>query len=108
MRYLETLANSQRVGKVIMVAGFTDDLGIKELENFFEAPLDFEKIKAGSRNGFVAIQSDDDPYVAEQYGTKLQDKLDAKLIVKHNAKHMSGAADDKDACLELPEVIENS
>jgi len=31
-----------------------------------------------------------------------------RLIIKHGAKHMSGAVDGEDACLELPEVIEKS
>jgi predicted alpha/beta hydrolase family esterase len=35
LRYLETLREKQRVGGVVLVAGFTDDLGFKELANFF-------------------------------------------------------------------------
>ena len=107
MRYLESLGEGQKVGKVIFVAGFTDQLGFAELENFFETRLDFAKIKQGSKNGFVVIQSDDDPFVSEQYGTRLTEELDAKLVIKHAAMHMSGAVDNEDACLDLPEVIEN-
>jgi hypothetical protein len=106
MRYLESLETGQ-VGKVILVAGFTDQLGFRELENFFETRLDFGKIKPKSRDGFVVIQSDDDPFVSEQYGVRLQEDLDAKLIVKHGAGHMSGAVDGEETCTELPEVIEN-
>lgn len=106
MRYLETLESGQ-VGKVILVAGFTDQLGFKELENFFDTRLDFGKIKPKSKNGFVAIQSDNDPFVSEQYGERLKDELDAKLIIKHNAGHMSGSVDGEEACTELPEVMEN-
>jgi predicted alpha/beta hydrolase family esterase len=106
MRYLETLESGQ-VGKVILVAGFTDQLGFKELENFFDTRLDFGKIKPKSKNGFVAIQSDNDPFVSEQYGERLKDELGAKLVIKHNAGHMSGSVDGEEACTELPEVIEN-
>jgi len=106
MRYLEALESGQ-VGKVILVAGFTDQLGFKELENFFDTRLDFGKIKPKSKNGFVAIQSDNDPFVSEQYGERLKDELDAKLVIKHNAFHMSGAVDGEEACTELPEVVEN-
>ena len=106
MRYLETLESGQ-VGKVILVAGFTDQLGFKELENFFDTRLDFGKIKPKSKNGFVAIQSDNDPFVSEQYGERLKDELDAKLVIKHNAGHMSGSVDGEEACTELPEVIGN-
>lgn len=102
MRYLEMLTTG-RVGKVILVAGFTDQLGFKELENFFENRLDFANIKTKSRNGFVAIQSTNDPYVSKQYGERLKDELGAKLIIKPNAGHMSGA----DNCLELPELLDN-
>ncbi|MGH7157959.1 MAG: RBBP9/YdeN family alpha/beta hydrolase [Candidatus Saccharimonadales bacterium] len=106
MRYLEALENGQ-VGKVIMVAGFTDQLGFRELENFFDTRLDFEEIKPKSKNGFVAIQSDNDPFVSEQYGERLKEELDAKLVIKHGANHMSGAVDGEETCTELSEVIEN-
>lgn len=106
MRYLESLESGQ-VGKVILVAGFTDQLGFKELENFFETRLDFSKIKNGSKSGFVAIQSDDDPFVSEQYGERLKDELGAKLVIKHNAGHMSGAVDGEQACTKLLELLEN-
>lgn len=105
MRYLETLQNGQ-VGKVIFVAGFTDQLGFSELENFFENRLDFAKIKPKSKNGFVAIQSDNDPFVSAQYGERLKDELGAKLLIKHKAGHMSGAVDGEESCTELVEVFE--
>ena len=106
MRYLETLPEGKKIGKGIFVAGFTDQLGFKELENFFEVPLNFAKIRAGGANGFVAIQSDDDPYVSAQYGQRLKDELNARLIIKHAAGHMSGSVDGEESCLELPEVID--
>lgn len=107
MRYLESLPEGQQINKAILAAGFTDQLGFQELENFFETRLDYAKIKLKTKNGFVAIQSDDDPFVSEQYGERLKDELGAKLIVKHGAKHMSGPVDDEETCLELPEVVQN-
>lgn len=107
MRYLENLPEGKQIDKAILVAAFTDQLGFRELENFFETKLDFDKIRSKVKNGFVVIQSDDDPYVSEQYGTRLKEGLGAKLIIKHGAKHMSGAADSEEACSELPEVIVN-
>ncbi len=106
MRYLESLPEGMQVGKVILVAGFTDQLGFEELENFFETRLDYIKIKPKSKNGFVAIQSDNDPFVSKQYGERLKNELGAKLVIKHNAQHMSGAVDGEESCLELPEIIE--
>ena len=105
MRYLEALPKEQKVGKVVFVAGFTDQLGFKELENFFKTPLNFEKIKPKSERGFAAIQSDDDPYVPMQYGERLEEELDATLIVMHAVGHMSGDIDDKASCTKLPEVV---
>ncbi|MFA5004127.1 MAG: alpha/beta fold hydrolase [Candidatus Saccharimonadales bacterium] len=107
MRYLESLPDAQKIRKAILVAGFTDQLGFKELENFFETRLDFAKIKPKVVDGFVAIQSDDDPYVSAQYGERLKDELGVKVVAKHAAGHMSGAVDGENPCLELPEVIEN-
>jgi uncharacterized protein len=107
MRYLEGLTVGQQIGKAIFVAGFTDQLGFKELENFFEKHIDFSEIRSRSKNGFVVIQSDNDPFVSGQYGTRLQEELNAKLTIKHGAKHMSGAVDGEDACTELPEIVEN-
>ncbi len=101
MRYLETLAANEQVGKVILVAGFTDQLGFEELENFFDTKLNFAKIKTKSSHGYAVIQSDNDPYVSEQYGIRLKTELNAKLIIKHNAGHMSG----EDRCTELPEAV---
>jgi uncharacterized protein len=101
MRYLESLPSDHQAGKVILVAAFTDQIGYQELENFFDTRLNYTAIKAKSAGGFVVIQSDDDPYVSEQYGKRLVAELGAKLIVKHRAGHMSG----EDNCLELPEAI---
>ena len=94
-------------GKVVFVAGFTDQLGFREIENFFNGPIAFEKIKTKSLNGFVAIQSDNDPFVSEQYGERLKEELGAKLIIKHNGGHMSGEVDNEESCTQLPEVLAN-
>lgn len=107
MRYLETLPAEQCIGKAILVAGFTDQLGFRELENFFETDLDFDNIRPKTKDGFVVVQSDDDPFVSAHYGTRLKEELGATLIIKHAAKHMSGAIDDEEACTELPEIIQN-
>lgn len=105
LRYLESLPKDAKVGKVILVAGFTDQIGFREFDNFFKKPLDFEKIKGKSADGFMAIQSNDDPFVNEQYGTRLEEDLGAELIIKDAVGHMSGPLDDKESCTELPEVV---
>lgn len=105
LRYLEQLKDNQKVGGVVMVAGFTDDLGYEELKNFFETPIDFEKIKTKT-NHFVAIHSDNDPHVPLKQGDIFKEKLGAKLIVKHDMGHFSGPVDDTKSITSLPEVSE--
>src|SRR3989344_7483198 len=72
LRYLESLAPGQQVGGVVLVAGFTDDLSAidtieDELKNFFQTPIQWELIKSHAKH-FVAIHSDDDPFVSLKYG----------------------------------------
>ncbi len=107
LRYLESLPQNQRVGGVILVAGFTDDIGYEELKNFFETPIDFEKIKTKSKNGFIAIHSDNDPYVDLKFGDIFKEKLRAEIIIKHDMGHFSGAIEDKKSCTELPDIIKS-
>lgn len=99
MRYLEGLSDQQEVGGVVLVAGFTDDMGYEVFSNFFTKPLNFEEIKGKARN-FTVIVSDDDPYINMKYGYKLRDKLNGELIIKAGLKHMSLG------CNALPDVTD--
>lgn len=103
LRYLEQLPHNKQVGGVVLVAGFTDDLGNPELKNFFETPVAFDKIKTKAKS-FVAINSDNDPYVALKYGDIFKEKLGADLIVKHEMGHFSGPVDDTKSITSLPDV----
>lgn len=105
LRYLESLAAGQKIGGAVFVAGFTDKLIYDELQNFFETPIDFNKIKQHC-NKFVAIHSDNDPFVPLKYGDILKEKLGAKLMVKHKMGHFSGPADDSQSVTSLPEVTQ--
>ena len=105
MRYLESLDENQKVAGVVFVAGFTDDLGMEEIHNFFTTPIDLEKIKTRA-NHFVAIHSDNDPFVPVKHGDIFKEKLGAELNVKHNMGHFSGPINDEESCLSLPEVAQ--
>jgi len=105
MHYLETLPTDQKVGGVVFVAGFTDDLGFDEIKNFFGTPIDFEKIKSQAGK-LIAIVSDDDPFVPLDRSDIIKEKFGAELIIKHKARHFSGAADGEKACTELSDVVE--
>lgn len=105
LRFLENLEDNQKVGGVVFVAGFTDDLGYKELANFFETEINFAKIKTKAKE-FIAIHSDNDPYVDLKYGDIFKEKLEAEIIVLHNKGHFSGEVDNEESCTSLPEVTE--
>ena len=103
LRYMETLPADQKVGGVVLVAGFTSSLGYEELESFFAKPINWEKIKSRCKK-FIAIHSDNDPYVSLHYGQVFfKEKLNAELIIEHNKKHFSGS----DGINELPVVLES-
>lgn len=91
---------------VLSNAGFTDDLGYKELSNFFETPINFEKIKTKAKK-IVAIHSDNDPYVDLKYGNIFKEKLGAEVVVLNNKGHFSGPVDNKKSCTILPEITES-
>ena len=104
MRYLEQLPEGQKVGGVVLVAGFTNDLGIEQLKNFYATPLNYDKIR-GSAKGFANIQSDNDQYVPVENSQTLQDKLGGEATILHEKGHFSGPVDKEESCTELPEVI---
>ncbi|NIM46604.1 MAG: hypothetical protein GTN40_00380 [Candidatus Aenigmarchaeota archaeon] len=106
LRYLESLGANERIGGAVLVAGFTDSLGYKEIRSFFKSPIDFKKIRLHCSK-FIAIHSDNDPYVSLKYGDIFKEKLGAKLIVKHNKGHFSGEIENEESCTKLPEVVEN-
>lgn len=106
LRYLERLGEHEKVGGIVLVAGFTDDLGFTELKNFFETSIDFEKIRLKTKH-FIAIHSDNDPYVDVKYADVFKEKLGANVVIKHAMKHFSGAVDSEESCTSLPEVSES-
>ena len=106
MRYLEQLPEGTKIGGIVLVAGFTDNLGFDELSNFFQTPLDVPALKNKLVNVAVLIHSDDDPYVPVSFGEELRDNLGGELVVLHGLKHMSGPVDNEDSCDQLPSVIE--
>ena len=101
LRYLETLSENQKVGGAVLVAGFTSNLGYEELDSFFTRPINWDKIKSHCSK-FIAIHSDNDPYVSLHYGDFFKEKLNAKIIIEHNQKHFSGDT----GVVELPSVFD--
>ncbi|HDH31418.1 MAG TPA: serine hydrolase family protein [Candidatus Wolfebacteria bacterium] len=106
LRYLESLKEGEKIGGAVLVAGFAGGIDIEEIESFINKPVDFKKIKSHCKN-FIAIHSDNDPFVPLKHGDILKEKLGAKLIIKNNMKHFSGEIDKEENCIELPDVVEN-
>jgi predicted alpha/beta hydrolase family esterase len=102
LRYLETLKRNEKVGGVVLVAGFTSNLGFEELGSFFTKPIDWKKIRSHCRK-FVAIHSDNDPYVSPHYADFFKNNLNAKVLVKHNMGHFSG----DDGIKKLPVLLKS-
>jgi len=104
LRYIESLGGKERIGGAVLVAGFGTDLDYKsykgELSSFFQSEPNWEKIrKQGGR--FVAINSDNDPYVPLKHSALFIKKLGAEGLVLHNMRHFSG----DDGISELPEAL---
>src|SRR3989338_4810593 len=70
LRFLENLQPGQKVGGVVLVAGFGTDLTYQgyqgELSNFFETPLNWNQIRENCQK-FVVVQSNNDEWVPARY-----------------------------------------
>lgn len=93
LRYLDT--RNEKVDKVILVAGWEilTEEALPEPEDhiivkpWYETPIDFPKVKKLA-NKFVAIFSDDDPWVPLEPNQKAyKEKLGAEIIIQHNKGH---------------------
>ena len=102
LRYLESLGEDKKIGGAVLVAGFTSDLGFEELHSFFTKPIDWDNINNHCTK-FVAIHSDNDPFVSLHYADFFKEKLGAEIIVKHDMKHFSGG----DGVDKLPVALES-
>lgn len=101
LRYLESLAEGKKIGGALLVAAFTEDLGINEIKNFFTKDINWEKIKKHCDN-FTVLLSDNDHYIPLSYGDIFKEKLNAKTIIKHNRGHFNG----DNVIIELSAVID--
>ncbi len=89
LRYLEGLKKDEKIGGCVLVAGWVDDLGYRQLTNFVDKPFNWAKIKEHCKN-FTVIDSDNDPYVKLHHGKAFQKHLKAKLITEHKKGHLDG------------------
>ncbi len=104
LRYLENLPKEQKIAGVVLVAGFGENLNYEgygdELKSFFETPLNWVKVKETCKN-FVAIQSDNDPWVPTKFGRQFKELLGAELT-ELPGMHFSGS----DGVMTLSSALE--
>lgn len=85
----------QRVDTVLLIAAFNSDVENNRKRqsgnyaNFFEYPLDLEKIKKLA-NRFIVMHSKDDSSIDYQQGVDISKGLDAKLITYKDRDHLGG------------------
>ncbi|HLD63979.1 MAG TPA: alpha/beta fold hydrolase [Candidatus Peribacteraceae bacterium] len=106
LRYLETLPSAEKIGGVILVAGFftltnmeKDELEIAE--PWLETPIDYAKVLINTNN-ITAIFSDNDQYVPLENAALFETRLHPKIIIQKNQGHFSGS----NGITELPVVID--
>lgn len=102
LRFLEKAHKHQRVAGCIFVAGWFNlkGLGKEELEiahPWINGKIDFERI-LDHCNNFLALFSNDDPYVDLDEAKKFKEKLGAKIVIKQNKEHFNEV-------LEIPEIL---
>jgi len=88
VRYFESLPAKAKVGGAFFVAGFSGNLGIAQIEEFYTLPLDFVKARIHCPN-FVTIFSDDDKYVSLERALEFQKALGAKAILERGKGHFT-------------------
>lgn len=106
LRYLEQLPKHVKVGGCVFVAGwfdlkeetYEDDEDREIAKPWIKTPINFEKVKEHTNN-FLAIFSDDDPYVPLSNKKFFEEKLGAKTIIKSNEEHFNETK-------EISEILE--
>lgn len=97
IRYLEALADGEKVEKVIFVAGWLTlssestptDKEREIAKPWLENIIDFNQVK-NKADSFACVFSDNDPYVPLDKNTQMfREKLGAQIIVEKNMGHFT-------------------
>lgn len=108
LRYLERLGGEVKVGGVVLVAGwvhlkpvvFTEEGAEDIARSWIDTPIDWEKIRLHC-DRFLAVFSDDDPFVPLDDSKIFEEKLGAKIVIEKNLQHINGEA----GVTELPSIL---
>ena len=104
VRYLEKLAKTARVGGAVFVAGFSGNISLPALAEFYAtptAPINFERVRLICPK-ITTLFSEDDPVVPLASGLAFAKSLGAKVILEKGKGHF--CADD--GVLALPVVLD--
>lgn len=88
MRYFETLSPKVEVGGAVFVAGFSSDLNISAIAEFYNLPIEMVKARGHCRN-FVSIFSDNDKYITTAQSIEFQKAIGAKAILEIGKGHFT-------------------
>lgn len=98
LRYLESLPKDKKIAGAVFLAGWVhlndEAYETKEDEKiakpWLETPINWDKVKSKATK-FIAIFSDNDPFVPIDDSKIFENKLGAKIIIEHGKKHFSGS-----------------
>ncbi len=104
MRYLEQI--TEKIGGAVFVGGFFHLTGLTTDEEqaiakpWIETPIDLDKVKQTTKH-FVAILSDNDPFVPLTNQDIFKKKLGATIIIEKNKGHLNDESNTK----QLPSAL---
>lgn len=103
MRFLEKLPKSEHIRGCVFVAPWLDLINLADDETEIAHPWINSKINFGRilkhTGNFLAIFSNNDPYVREAEIKKFKEGLGAKIIIKREMGHFDNAE-------KIPEILE--
>jgi uncharacterized protein len=102
--WLQTMDKKIEAKKVISVAGFVDDLDYQPVKKMFASwKFNWNKIRSRAKK-FIAVCSDDDPYVPSKHANELKRLVGAEIIVMPGQKHFSVSTAPK--YTKFPELLD--
>ncbi|MBI2044653.1 alpha/beta hydrolase [Candidatus Pacearchaeota archaeon] len=103
LRFLEKLHKHKRIGECVFVAGWFNLINLEpgELEiahPWLNTAIEYERV-LDHCNKFLAIFSDNDPYVHVDEAEKFKNNLGARIIIKKKQGHFNETK-------KIPEILE--
>jgi predicted alpha/beta hydrolase family esterase len=96
LRFLEGLSPEKKIGGCVFAAGwfnlkestYEDDEDREIAKPWIEISIDYDEVKKHCDN-FLAIFSDNDPYVPTSDAELFQERIHAKILIKHKQGHFN-------------------